>query len=491
MNILTASAEVTPYAKAGGLADVAAYLPVEWQRLGQNPVVFLPKFASIDTAYYGFKPTNLVLYVPMGDWLEYAHLWHGYLPGSSTPVYLIENNDYFNRPGIYGDPYEYSDNDRRFIFFSRAVFEAAKAIDFYPDIINAHDYHTAFTMAFLKSQYRYDHRFSATAGVYTIHNLAYQGMFNPQRAMFFSGFGMGEAYHNSWFEHRGAVNAMKAGILFADKITTVSPSYSYEIRRPEAGEGLEHILNSKSGDLIGILNGVDYSVWDPETDPLIYNKYSLNTLAEKQKNKIHFLEERGVNIDDNYDIPLLSMVTRLTHQKGIDLLKGCLEAYISENRIRFALLGSGEQNYIDYFNYLNWKYPKNVFVYIGYNEWLAHRIMASSDYLVVPSRFEPCGLTQMYALKYGTLPIVRSTGGLADTVQEYIPGTGEGTGFSFWHFSSEELSYAIRRALYIYNNEPHWDIARKNAMMQDYSSRKSALEYLKVFKWALEKVRGK
>ncbi len=490
MNILTASAEAAPYAKAGGLADVVAYLPVEWQKLGQNPVLIIPKYASIDTAYYGFKPTYLVLYVPMGNWTEFAHLWHGYFPGSKTPVYLIENNDYFNRPGIYGDPYEYRDNDRRFIFFSRAVFEAAKAINFYPDVINAHDYHAAFTMAFLKSQYRYIKRFSSTAGVFTIHNLAYQGKFNPNRAMLFSGFGMEQAYTNSWFEYQGAINAMKTGIMFADKITTVSPSYSYEIRLAEAGEGLEHVLNSKSGDLIGILNGVDYNVWHPATDNLIYKKYSINTLSDKKLNKISFLKERGIDDEDNYEIPLFGMVTRLTHQKGIDLLMGCIESYLAENKIRLTILGSGEQNYIDYFNYLAWKYPKNVMVYIGYSEWLAHRVIAGSDFFLLPSRFEPCGLTQMYALKYGTLPIVRSTGGLADTVHEYIPGTGEGTGFNFWQFSSDDMSYAMRRALYIYNNQPHWDLARTNAMKEDFSSRKSALEYIKVFQWAIEKVRG-
>lgn len=490
MNILTATAEAAPFAKAGGLADVAAYLPVEWQKLGQNPIVIMPKYASVDTAYYGFRPTFLVLYVPMGGWMEFGHLWQGTFPGSNTPVYLIENNDYFNRPGIYGDGSEYPDNDRRFIFFSRAVFEAAKALDFNPDIIHAHDYHAAFTMAFLKSWYRFDPRFSAAGGVFTIHNLAYQGKFNPARAMEYSGFGMKEAYTGSWFEHQGAVNAMKTGIMFADKITTVSPSYSHEIRRPEYGEGLHEVLNAKSGDLIGILNGVDYGVWNPMTDNHIYTPYSLARIEDKKENKIKFLKERGIREKDNPEIPLFGMVSRLAHQKGIDLLMGCLEHYLSENKIRFALLGSGEQYYVDYLNYLSWKYPKNVFVYIGYNEQLAHRIIASSDFFMVPSRFEPCGLTQMYALKYGTVPIVRSTGGLADTVQEYIPGTGEETGFVFWHFSSDDMSYAMRRALSIYNKQPHWDIVRKNGMLKDFSSRKSAMEYLKVFQWAKDKAGG-
>ncbi len=490
MNILVASAEVAPFAKAGGLADIAASLPLDWEKFGQSPVIIMPKYKSIDVDLYGFKPTDLVLYVPISTWTEYARLWYGTLPDSNVPVYLIENHDYYWRDGIYGDPHEYGDNDRRFIFLSRAVFEAAKALKFQPDIIHAHDYHTAFSLAFLKSYYRYDPMFSKTAGVLTIHNLAHQGWFDPNRAMAFSQFGMKEFYPGCWFEKNGAVNAMKTGIMFADKITTVSPTYANEIRSAAYSEGLQDSLNLRGADLLGILNGVYYSKWNPAKDHYLYKNYAPINLEVKKENKYAFLKDMGLNDEDDLDLPLIGMVSRLTEQKGIDLVMNKLEHYLYNKDFRFVLLGAGEKHYEDYFNYLRWKYPKHALVNIGYNNALSHRIIGCSDYLFMPSRFEPCGLTQMYAMKYGTIPIVRSTGGLADTVHEYIPDTGVGTGFVFWHYNADDFAYAIRRALSVYDEETHWDIIRKNAMAKDHSSGKSALEYIKVFNWALEKVRG-
>jgi starch synthase len=490
MNIILAAAEVAPFAKAGGLADITSSLPTGWRKYGKNPIVVLPKYAGIDTGRFGFRPTGLVLCVPMSYWTEYGHLWYGTLPNSDIPVYLIENKDYFDRPGIYGNPDEYPDNDRRFIFFSRAVMETAKALNITPDIIHAHDYHAAFTMAFLKSQYLTDPRFSRTAGVYTIHNLAYQGWFNPGSAMDLSTFGMSQFYPGSWFEHRGSVNAMKVGLMFADKITTVSPNYAKEIRYPYFSEGMQDVLNLRGGDLIGILNGIFYDEWSPDIDNTIYTKYSSEFLMGKMINKHQFLKEQGLTEDDNLDLPLIGIVTRLAEQKGIDLIMNKLESYLGSGSFRLALLGSGNRNYEDYFRYIAWKYPGKAFVYIGYNNNLSHKIIAASDYFMLPSRFEPCGLTQMYALKYGTIPIVRFTGGLADSVREYVPGTGEGTGFVFYQYNADDLAYAIHRALDIYGSNPHWDIIRKNAMNEDFSSDNSALEYLKVFQWALEKVRG-
>lgn len=488
MNILLASAEVDPFAKAGGLADIAASLPIEWNKYGQNPIVIMPKYGFIDTDKWNIKPTHLTIVVPMGYWEEYAHVWQGELPGSNVPIYFIEHNQYFDRKGIYGDPNEYSDNARRFIFFSRAVFETAKALNFYPDIIHAHDFHTAFAMAFLKTHYRHDYRFANTAGVYTIHNLAYQGWFDPKTAMELSGIGMQQFYSGSWFEHYGTVNAMKAGIMFADKITTVSPTYAREIRWNYYSEGLQDILNLRGNDLIGILNGVYYTEWDPDNDNHIYTKYSVKSLQNKDTNKRRLLAEFGVGDFDNPDLPIIGMVSRLTEQKGIDLLMNKLEHYLGNGILRFILLGSGENKYEDYFKYLNWKYPKSALITLGYNTALSHKIIAASDFLIMPSRFEPCGLTQMYALKYGTVPIVRATGGLADSVEEYIPNTGNGTGFLFQNYNADDMAYAIRRALSVYRNEPHWFLIRQNAMNKNFSSSLSALEYLKVFKWAKEKI---
>lgn len=489
MNILLTSSEVAPFAKAGGLADIAASLPIEWAKYGQNPIVVMPKYGFIDTDKYGFKLTDITIVVPMGYWHEYARLWEGYLPNSTVPVYLIEHNIYFDRNGIYGDPIEYGDNDRRFIFFSRAVFETAKAVNFRPDIIHAHDFHTAFSMAFLKSYYNQEWFFSETAGVYTIHNLAYQGWFNPSNAMLYSGFGMSQFYQGSWFEKNTSVNAMKIGIMFADKITTVSPTYAKEIRYPYYSEGLQDELNLRGADLVGVLNGVYYDEWNPAIDDNLYLKYSDGQFEIKQKNKLEFLKEHGVSAEDNLDLPLISMVSRLTEQKGIDLITSKLEYYLSEGMFRFALLGTGESRYTDFFRYLGWKYPNLAFVNIGYDNTLSHRLFGASDFFLMPSRFEPCGLTQMYAMKYGTIPIVRIAGGLADTVEEYNLETNKGSGFTFWQYNAEDFEASIKRAISIYNQQPHWDNIRNNAMSNNFSSAKSALEYLKVFKWAIEKVR--
>jgi starch synthase len=489
MNILLAAAELTPIAKAGGLADVAAVLPIEWKKKGHNPIIIMPKYSSIDVNKYKFEPTDMVLFVPISTWVEFARLWKGTLPETDIPVYLIENNDYFYRDGIYGYPNEYLDNDRRFIFFSRAIFEAAKAIDFHPDIIHAHDFHTAFTMPFLKTHYREDPRFNRTAGVYTIHNLAYQGWFNPERAMEFAGYGFDAFFKGSWFEKNDSVNAMKAGIMFADKITTVSPTYSKEIRWDYYGEGMQEILTQKGGDLIGILNGVHYDEWNPATDEFIYQKYDASNLHLKAINKLQFLKEKGINGDESVEMPLIGMVSRLAEQKGIDLLMNKLEYHLFNSEFRFAILGSGEQRYVEYFNYLAWKYPNRISVFIGYDNELAHKLIAASDFLMLPSRFEPCGLTQMYALKYGTVPIVRSTGGLADTVYEFVPRYKKGNGFLFINYNSEDMEFALTRALQIYGSQENWDLVRKNAMGYEFSSTVTADNYLQVFHWALEKVR--
>ncbi len=486
MNILVVAAEVAPFAKTGGLADVVSSLSIEWKKKGHNPIIIMPKHRSIDIKKYKFHPTFLTLLVPMGYWVEYATLWRGKLPNSNVEVYLIENNSYFDRAGIYGESSEYMDNDRRFIFLSRAAFEAAKALNFKADIVHAHDYHTAYTMPFLKTHYKEEPLFSQAAGVFTIHNLAYQGRFAPQATMEYSSFGMQNFYSGSWFEYYGNTNYLKTGIKFADKITTVSPTYSQEIRTEYFGEGLHNVLNSRAGDLIGILNGVNYDVWDTEKDEFLPINYSINTLEKKKELKYKFLQEN--NIYDDLDMPLVGMVTRLTEQKGIDLVINKLEEFLWHRRFRIAIIGSGEPKYENYFNYIKSKYPFSSIVYIGYNEALSHQLYAASDLFLVPSRFEPCGLTQMYAMKYGTLPIVRATGGLMDSVQEVIPYQNTGNGFVFWNYNADDFAYAVTRALEVYHNKELFDIARKNAMKQDFSAELSADNYIKTFEWALEKL---
>lgn len=487
MNILLIATEVEPLAKSGGLADVTSYLPREWNIQGHNSIIVMPKYSFIDFSQLNLQNTFLSIPVPMGFITEYAALWKCNLPFSDVVIYLLEHDEYFNRNGIYGDPIEFQDNDKRFTFLSRAAFEVAKAIDFTPDIIHAHDYHTAPAMAFLKIYYKQEERFAKTAGVFTIHNLAFQGKFNPFRVMDFTGFGMKEFYPGSWFECDGDVNFMKIGIMFADKITTVSPTYSNEIRMPYYSEGMQEPLNARGTDLIGVLNGVNYGEWSPENDIFLYHKYSSSDFHSKYENKKALLNEFGIYND--IDIPLLGMVSRLSEQKGIDIIQHKLTNFVENNRVRFVLLGSGEKYYTDFFYYLRERFPNKVMITIGYNTALSHKIFASSDFMLIPSRFEPCGLTQMYALKYGTIPIVRHTGGLADTVFEYLPEQSTGNGLVFNNYNADDFEFALNRALSLYNHHPHWNTIRNNAMNSNYSSYRSAENYIQVFEWALEKIR--
>lgn len=488
MNIVTATAELTPIAKAGGLGDMASFLSREWIKLGHNPIIILPKYSFIDTYKWGFRNTLKTIIVQMGHWVEYGLLWEGKLPGSDVPVYLVEHEGYFNRPGIYGDPNEYGDNDRRFIFFSKAVFEVCRAIGFSPDVIHAHDFHTAFTMSFLKEFYRIDPLFSKTAGVYTIHNLAYQGKFNPQTALLYSGIPWSKFYPFSDYEYYGLVNAMKVGIMQADKITTVSPNYAQEIRWSYYGEGLDGVINSRAADFLGILNGIDYSEWNPEIDKNLvvnYNKYNFDG---KRTNKHQLLRDYGLTDYDDLDMPLISMVTRLAEQKGIDLVVNKMEELLETTHFRLFVLASGEYHYEQFLRYLQSRFPKKAIIHIGHEIGLSHRIFAASDYFLMPSRFEPCGLTQMFSLRYGTIPIARETGGIADTVKEYNYENMTGNGFTFWQYNADDMAYAIRRALGVFNNIPHWDKIRQNAMDEDFSAERTALQYLDVFRWAKEKV---
>lgn len=487
MNILSVATEVAPLAKSGGLADVVASLAIEWKKAGHNPIIIMPKYYFIDVEKLRFQPTFKTLVVPMGYWNEYATLLHGKLPDSDVDVYLLEHNDYYGRDGIYGiNGKDFLDNDKRFIFLSRAVFEAAKALDFRPDVIHANDFHTGFSMAFLKCYYRNDPFFSKTAGVFTIHNLAYQGRFTPENTMLYSGFGMQSFYPGSWFEYYGGTNYMQTGIMFADKITTVSPTYATEIRSEYFGEGLNNVLNMRGEDLVGILNGVDYNEWNTLTDKKIPFNYDTSSLNKKQEIKYKYLKDNGITTD--LDLPLVSVISRMTEQKGFDLIASILENYLWNNRIRFSIIGSGDPNYQNYFNYIKSKYPAHSIVYIGYNEPLSHILYAASDFMLMPSRFEPCGLTQMYSMKYGTLPIVRATGGLNDTVHEFIPHSQQGNGFVFWNYNANDLTFAIDRALSVYYDEHNLDIARKNAMNENFSAERSAAQYIECFNWALEKI---
>jgi starch synthase len=489
MNILLTAAEVFPFAKAGGLGDVAGALPKDWQKLGHDVILVMPKYANIDTQRWKIEPTDIIVSVPIDSWTEYARLWKGFLPNTTVPVYFLENSDYYDRFGIYGNPEGFGDNDRRFMFLCRAVFETAKAVGFKPDVIFANDYHTAFTMPMLKIRYRFTDFFSRTAGVYAIHNMVFQGQFDPRRALPFAGISMNEFYQNSWFESYGAVNSMQVGILFADKITTVSPRYAMEVRFTSEGYGMQNIINRRSGDFIGILNGVDYDVWNPETDSRLHANYSVNNLSGKLTNKYQFLKEWGVpDSEMQTDMPIIGMVSRLTDQKGIPLVQAALERILSAYPVRFALVGTGAGQYEQFFQYIRDKYKNRALVYIGYNDNLSHRLEAASDIYLMPSLFEPCGLNQMYSLKYGTVPVVRNVGGLADTITEYNYATGSGNGFTFDSYNVDEMGFALHRAIEAYYRKDHWLRIIHNGMMANHSSLLAAQRYVDVFYWALEEI---
>lgn len=488
MNILVVAAEVAPFAKVGGLADMTGALPRAWWADGHEVVIMLPLYGSIDRKQYGIEKTEHVVSVPVGYWTEYAEVWKGYLPDTEVPIYFLRSAEYFDREGIYGYHEGFEDNDRRYLFFSRAAIETSKVLGFQPDVIHSHDYHTAPCMPMLATKYRHDPFFAHTAGVLTIHNMAFQGMYDPVRAMEFGGFPPSEFYPSSWYEHHGSFNAMKAGIMFADKVTTVSPTYSQEIRWTSEGMGLQGALQQRAADLVGVLNGIDDTIWNPRVDRYIAVPFDASTLEKKHVNKLALLGELGLPSDPtNATIPVIGMVTRMTQQKGIPIMMRAVWDVLEQRRARLVVLGSGVREYEDFFHRAQDRFPDLVRFIRGYNEPLSHRIQAGSDLYLMPSQFEPCGLTQMYAMAYGTVPIVRSVGGLADTVSHYDRATRQGTGIRFHDYDESAMSYALDYALGLYDEEAHWQQIRTNAMSQDNSISVAARHYVQVFSWALER----
>lgn len=488
MNILQVAAEMVPFAKVGGLADMTGALPRAWQKEGHTVVPVLPLYGHIDVEHFGIALTNIVLTVPLGHWTEYATVYTGTTPGTDVTVYFIRSAEYFDRPGIYGYHDGFEDNDRRFIFLSRAALELAIALKFTPDVVHVHDYHTAPVLPLLRKHYHSNHYLGNAAGVFTIHNMAYQGVFEPHLAMDLCGFAADEFYQGSWFEHDGAFNAMKAGIMFADKISTVSPTYAEEIRWTPEGMGLQAALQSRGADIVGILNGIDLDVWNPVHDAVIPVNFTPETLMGKEASKRALLMKLGLTLAEASDgLPLVGMVSRLTEQKGLPLALEAMEHFVSAGRMRFILLGSGEKRFEEGFAGLAHRFPKHAFLTIGYNETLSHQVQAASDFYLMPSKFEPCGLTQMFALAYGTIPIVRAVGGLNDSVTEYDAITFQGNGFRFNRFLTADLIDAIERALRVYKRDPHWDNIRRNGMLADYSIDRAASKYTELFTWAIER----
>ncbi|PLX67919.1 MAG: glycogen synthase GlgA [Denitrovibrio sp.] len=474
MNILFASSEAAPYAKTGGLADVCSSLPKALAK-ENNVKVVLPLYSSIDLVKYGITEVMHGCCVHMGNCEEFYSLYHA--NESGVDFLFIKFDKYFHREGIYHTKAgEYGDNPFRFSFLSKAVFQVDKDIGFIPDVIHANDWQTSLVPYYLKKDN--DPYYKNTSSVLTIHNIGYQGIFGTE-FIEYAGISVDDMHDNA-FESFGEVNLLKGGIAFADKITTVSPKYAEEIRGPIGSSGLHEILNKRGADLSGIINGIDADVWNPSTDRDIPYNFSVKSMGGKAKNKQELQKKFGLT--ERPDVALFGFVGRFADQKGIYLLQHAIERAMNEMVCQFVVVGSGEQEYEDFFAGIADRFPGECASYIGYSEELAHLVEAGSDFFVMPSLYEPCGLNQMYSLAYGTLPIVRATGGLDDTVDNYDESTGQGTGFKFSAISGQALFDTIGWAVSTYYDRPqHYKAMQLRAMGKDFSWIQSAKEYLELY----------
>jgi len=484
MKIAFASSEIVPFAKTGGLADVAGALPKELAKLGNEVKVFMPKYHNINEHELGHHYDSLIgeLIVSIGGLKHSVHVFYGKLPNSDVEVYFIHYPKFFHREKIYTEDW---DEGERFILFSKAVIQAMQKLGWAPDIAHVNDWQTALIPVLLKTNYAWDKLFKNTKTVLTIHNIGYQGRFLLecyQKAEL-----PPELYKNHGpLSYEGDSNFLKAGILYSDVINTVSDTYAKELLTPEFGAGMDGFLWNRHIDFYGILNGVDYTIWDPESDKYIPYHYSISDLSGKIKNKKFLLEKLSLPV--NLEVPLIGIVSRLAIQKGFDIIGEVINELLNLDA-QYVILGSGEEEYEDMFQEASNKFPDKIGVYFGYSEELAHLIEAGSDIFLMPSHYEPCGLNQIYSLKYGTIPVVRKTGGLADTVQDWNEyneyGQDTGNGFSFYEYSSQALLNSVKRAINDFHNKPVWRKIQFNGMSNDYSWKHSAEEYIKLYNKAL------
>jgi starch synthase len=482
LKIAMIASECVPFVKTGGLADVVGALPKVLRAQGHDVIVILPKYAMIDYVRHQLHPYHNLIGVWMGDTLEWAAVHT--TENDGVPVYFIEFNKYFNRWGLYHDAdlNDYLDNARRFSFLTRAGLQLCRDIGFASDIVHVHDWQTALAPAYLKIWHWNDSLLGQAASLLTIHNNAYQGVYN---AADYNYLGLQqENFVPEKFEDHGQINFLKGGIHYADMVNTVSPTYAIETRTSEGGYGLAPYLNNKGDNYIGILNGADYQEWNPANDPLIPARYTAKDLAGKATCKREL--QRRFLLDVDPTIPIIGAISRLVNQKGLDLLAQVIEDIIKNMRVQFIILGSGDKGLEKFFGELPALFPGQVGSYIGFNNPLAHWIEAGADFFVMPSLFEPCGLNQMYSLKYGTLPIVRATGGLEDTVQQYDERTGSGTGYKFIDTNTTAIYYSIGWAVSTYYDRPqHIQQMIQTAMAQDYSWERSARQYEVAYEKAL------
>lgn len=483
LRVLFVTPEAVPFAKTGGLADVAGALPKYLHPLGCQLKLVMPYYRMVRKTGLPIRPLAEEMEVTVGGESLSVDLYQGQLD-QEIPVYFIGREEFYDREYLYSTPKgDYFDNLERFVFFSKATLQLCRTQGFSPDIIHHHEWQTGLIPAYIRSIYREDPLFARTAIVFTIHNIAYQGLFRKEK-FWLTGLPQ-EMYNPEGIEFWERINLMKAGVIYADAINTVSQKYSEEIQTPEFGYGLEGVLRKKKEDLYGILNGVDYQEWDPSQDAHLVARYDLKNLSGKRACKKDLLKE--FNLPPSLEkVPLLGMISRLADQKGFDLLAEILEELFSLD-IGFVLLGTGEQKYHDLFQQVARQYPQKAGIRIAYDDRLAHKIEAGADLFLMPSKYEPCGLNQIYSLRYGTIPVVRATGGLDDTIVHYDPATGTGNGFKFSRYDAKEFLNQIKTAIRFFYQPKHWKQLLQNAMTADFSWQRSAEAYLRLYRQALKK----
>ena len=478
-----AASEALPYAKTGGLADVVGALSAALAKQEHAVTVILPLYSQIDTHRFSLKSTGKTISVLLSDRKEEGDLFTHNQEG--VTYYFIKNDRYFSRPGLYGtNEGDYPDNAERFVFFSKGILEGARQLGLQPDVLHCHDWHTGLVPVFLKTLNSDD--FRKTASLFTIHNLGYQGIF----------------WHYDWpllnlpweyfnyqaLEFYGQINFLKGGLIFADALNTVSPKYAKEIQTAAYGNRLDGVLSRRKKDLYGILNGIDTKEWDPSNDRYIPVKYDSKDLSGKGKCKAALQKELGLPIQK--EVPLLAMITRFAEQKGIDLVAAIFEKLMKQ-QVQIVILGSGEKRFETLFKSMAGKYPDQAVVKIAYDTPLAHRIEAGADIFLMPSKYEPCGLNQMMSLRYGTVPVVRATGGLDNTVVHFDPVSLQGNGFKFKAYTTTAFFRQIQNALSLYSEKKKWQAVIQNGMAGNYSWEASAEKYLRLYESVIRKQEGR
>ena len=462
---------MAPFAKSGGLADVAGSLPKELKSLGTDVRVILPKYGSISDEVKTKMKKMKEFAVPVGWRHQYCGIEE--LTFQDVTYYFIDNEYYFKRDHLYG----HYDDGERFAYFNRAVLETIAQLEFFPDVLHCHDWHTAMIPFLLRTEYNKREGYGQIRTIFTIHNLQFQGVFPKEVLGDLLGINY-QSFQPKYLEFFGNINFMKGALVAADKITTVSPSYKQEIQTMAYGEKLDGLLREREEDLVGILNGIDEEFYNPAIDPAIYQNYSVTDRSKKAINKQEI--QKRFKLPEDPNTPLMVMISRLTKQKGLDLVKCVLHEILQED-IQVIILGTGDYENEEFLRHAGRIYPEKLKVCIGFNEEFAHKLYAAADLFLMPSLFEPCGLGQLIAMKYGAIPIVRETGGLNDTVHSWNEFTGEGNGFSFKNFNAHDMLYTIKRAIGFYHDHEAWDSIIIQAMEMDYSWSQSAFKYSQLY----------